>query len=118
MTLWPFILRSTHNRILGEQAQAAANVIKTIQENNEEFRKLTLDHTTSRMADAIRTMDQLIFQMSQCTDWPSMRPHFNKLQAMTTSRMREESNRIRDLLIPEMKKVYTKENDLLENKIQ
>ena len=115
MTLWPFILRSTYDAKVAE----CTSYYHRIDDLMSQIAALKDEHahTTALMADSIRTMDQLIFQMSQCTDWPSMRPHFNQLQAMTEARMREESNRIRDLLIPEMKKVYTKENDLLENKI-
>ena len=113
MPLFPFILRSTHNRILAEQAQVAALVITTLRDNNEALRKRELeshDYTTSRMADAIRAMDQLIFQMSQCLDWPTMRPYFNRLQAMTEARMRDESNRICDVMLPELKKTYLPKN--------
>lgn len=55
----------------------------------------------------LRDMDQLIFMMSQCTSWESMRPHFNKLQSGTETRMRIESDRIRDVLIPEIRAAYT-----------
>jgi hypothetical protein len=40
--------------------------------------------------------------------WARQRPIFNKLQAKTEHRMRDESNRIKTLLIPEMQKAYRK----------
>lgn len=54
----------------------------------------------------IRDMDQLIFSMSQCSSWDQMRPIFAKLKTFTDERMIDESNRIRQVLIPEMQKVY------------
>lgn len=54
----------------------------------------------------IRETDQLIFQMSQCTDWNQMRPLFLKLKAPVDRRMNLESDRIKTLLIPEMQKAY------------
>ena len=102
MPLFPFILRSTHNRILAKQAQ--------VNEALRKFERESYNNTTSRMADAIRAMDQLIFQMSQCLDWPTMRPLFNRLQAMTEARMRDESNRICDVMLPELKKTYLPKN--------
>ena len=65
-----------------------------------------LDQTIREMADEIRNMDQLIYQMSQCTDWSSMRPLFNELQAKQSRRQREESNRITDILRRELISVY------------
>lgn len=54
----------------------------------------------------IREMDQLIFAMSQCTSWDDMRPIFQKLKTFTDARMIDESNRIKQVLIPEMQKAY------------
>ena len=65
-----------------------------------------LEASELQLMGQIREMDQLIYRMSQCTSWESMRPIFNELQAPAERRMREESNRIRDVLIPEMKKAY------------
>lgn len=54
----------------------------------------------------LRDMDQLIFAMGQCTSWGQMQPIFAKLKTFTDSRMIEESNRIKEILIPEMQKAY------------
>lgn len=54
----------------------------------------------------IRDTDQLIFSMSQCTSWDQMQPIFAKLKTFTDARMIDESNRIKQVLIPEMQKAY------------
>lgn len=54
----------------------------------------------------LRQMDQIVFRMSQCENWPVMRPIFQELLALTNSRIREESNRIRALLIPVIVETY------------
>lgn len=57
----------------------------------------------------IRDMDQQIWKMSQCSDWPSMRPNFVTLQEGMTSRKVAESNRISDLLRPQLIETYASE---------
>lgn len=54
----------------------------------------------------LREMDQLVFAMSQCTSWDQMQPIFLKLKTFTDARMIDESNRIKNVLIPEMQKAY------------
>lgn len=65
-----------------------------------------LEASELRLMGQIRDMDTLIFQMSQCSDWLSMRPYFNQLQEPMERRRKDESNRIQTLLIPEMQKAY------------
>ena len=67
------------------------------------------NQTIREMADTIRGMDQLIYQMSQCMDWSSMRPLFNKLQVSQESRQQAESSRIGSILRTELLSIYTKE---------
>lgn len=55
----------------------------------------------------IRQTDQLIWNMGQCIGWQQMRPHFQALLDHTIRRKELESNRIKELLIPEIRKVYT-----------
>jgi hypothetical protein len=64
--------------------------------------------TIREMADDIREMDQLVYQMSQCMSWESMRPYLTKLQAKATDRQKKESNRIGDIMRRELISVYTK----------
>lgn len=54
----------------------------------------------------IRQMDDQIFAMSQCTGWPQMRPHFQTLSDGMTARKVAESNRIGELIRPELEKTY------------
>lgn len=68
-----------------------------------------LQRSEQALTVKIREMDQLIFSMSQCTSWEEMRPIFAKLQAMAGARMIDESDRIKQVLIPEMQKAYREE---------
>ena len=43
------------------------------------------NYTIKSQADIIRNMDTLIFQMSQCLDWPSMRPYFQSPLFLVTN---------------------------------
>lgn len=84
--------------LFGRKAQARIAELEGIIELHEEQKlQLILD---------IRTMDQLIFQMSQCSSWQQMQPLFASLKIETDTRMHDESNRIQELLIPELKKAY------------
>lgn len=69
-----------------------------------------LSRANDALIKTLRDQDQLIFLMSQGTSWEQQRPHFNKLQEGQERRMRLESDRIRDVLIPEVRKAYTKDN--------
>lgn len=59
-----------------------------------------------RLVAQQRQMDQLIFRMSQCNSWNGMQPLFAELLAGTMQRMREESDRIRTLMIPQIRETY------------
>lgn len=65
-----------------------------------------LERSEMVLMSKIRDMDQLIFSMSQCTSWEEMQPIFAKLKTFTDARMIDESNRIKQVLIPEMQKAY------------
>ena len=54
----------------------------------------------------IRKMDDIIFSISQCTDWTSMRPRVNQLVDQMTARKVAESNRINSLITSELHKTY------------
>lgn len=60
------------------------------------------------LVDIIRRHDQLIYQMGQQSSWETMRPFFQALQKQTAQRQREESNRMTQVLIPEMMKACHK----------
>lgn len=50
----------------------------------------------------IQQMDNIIFSMGQCTDWDSMRSHFNQLHEQMTARKVAESNRIGAIIESEL----------------
>ena len=60
----------------------------------------------ARQANMIREMDQLIFQMSQCLSWDTMRPYFNQLQALQETRQKAESAMIGRLVRQRVIEVY------------
>ncbi len=102
-----FVLRST---FLKQQALLNAAYLKIgelIRANGELDLEVELRNDTIRsQADTIRAMDQLIYQMTQCSSWESMRPYFNQLQASASDRQRTESDRINNLLRGELLSVY------------
>lgn len=68
-----------------------------------------LDQIHRELADIIRENDQAIYNISQCApDWNRMRPIFNQMQVGQESRMRNESNRITNILKTELLEVYRK----------
>ena len=84
--------------------------IERLQKSDAGYAKVYADQeqTIREMADEIRQTDQLIFRMSQCSDWSTMRPIFNKLQVEQESRQRTESNRITDIMRSELLSIYRK----------
>jgi leucyl aminopeptidase (aminopeptidase T) len=54
----------------------------------------------------IRQTDDIIFSISQCTDWTTMRPRVAQLTDQMTHRKVAESNRINDLIITELHDTY------------
>ncbi len=80
---------------------AQANVIKA-----QALTIAKLEASELQLMGQIRDMDQLIFNIQQCSSWEQMRPLFNKLQEPMERRKQLESERIQAVLIPEMKKAY------------
>jgi len=85
-----------------------AKLIKELQDTIRLFKKDVedRDQIIREMADEIRTIDQLIYRMSQCIDWHTMRPIFNELQSRQEKRQKAESNRITDIMRRELISVY------------
>lgn len=94
--------------------KAKAQIAKLERENDNLSRgaeqllreQSVLRNTLDATIKTLRDQDQLIWTMGQQPSWERMRPHFNQLQSATESRMRLESDRIRDVLIPEIRKAY------------
>lgn len=87
--------------LFGKKAKALENVIAS---QSTTIRRLAANELSAQRK--IRDMDQLIFAMGQCTSWEEMRPIFVKLKTFTDQRMIDESDRIKQVLIPEMQKAY------------
>lgn len=62
----------------------------------------------------IRDMDEQIYKMSQCNDWYGMQPHFRDLAEGMTVRKRAESDRIGELIRPELIKTYNNDQKRLK----
>jgi len=87
--------------------QAAMQLKPPLSENRELKNQVEyLVCTIRQMGDQIRQMDDQIWQMSQCTDWSQMRPHFNTLSDGMTARKVAESDRISDILRPQLIETY------------
>ena len=67
---------------------------------------MALRNQVEYLVRTIREMDDQIFKMSQCGSWNAMQPHFVTLSDGMTSRKVIESNRINDLIRPELIKTY------------
>jgi hypothetical protein len=80
---------------------------KSINDRDKAEQKIAaLEASELRLMGQIREMDQLIFEMSHKMSWDEQRPIFQRLLAQTNRRMKAESDRIANLLIPEMQKAY------------
>ena len=73
-------------------------------ESNEKV--TALQNQVEYLIRTIRDMDEQIFKMSQCTTWSEMRPNFANLSEGMMIRKRTESNKISDILRPELIKTY------------
>lgn len=65
---------------------------------------------TTKLVRDLREMDQLVYQMATSGTPDQMRSAMQRAWAITEERMKRESARIADVLIPEIKKVYTEPN--------
>lgn len=83
--------------LLGKKQQALENVIKAQAASITKLRNSELMLMTE-----IRDMDQLIFNMQQCSSFEQMRPYFTELQQAMMQHKRLESDRIQTILLPEM----------------
>lgn len=60
----------------------------------------------------IRRTDDIIFSISQCTEWNSMRPRIAQLTDQMMTRKTIESNRINDLVVGELNNTYGAQKQL------
>ena len=79
-------------------------------ESNE--RAAALQNQVEYLVRTIRDIDEQIFKMSQCNDWTGMRPSFANLSEGMMVRKRQESDRIGEVLRPELIKTYNNQKRL------
>jgi len=99
---------------IAELEKANANLNRRLREWEGGW-KVTVD--TARAKDnqieylirTIRNMDEQIYKMSQCTSFKQMRPNFRNLEEGMIARKRAESDRIGELIRPELIKTYDKD---------
>lgn len=90
--------------LFGKKAHALENVI-----NSQKATIRRQGASELALQRKLRDIDQLVFAMGQCTSWEQMQPIFLKLKQGTDQRMIDESNRIKQVLMPEMQKTYRDE---------
>ena len=75
---------------------------------------LSLRNQVDYLIRTIRDMDDKLFSISQCTNWPQMRPRVNALVEEMTARKVIESQRIGDLITRELHQTYKPESQALK----
>lgn len=104
MKIWPW-------SVIAELRTANVNLNYRLGEWEDQWKERHAESTGLRnqieyLVRAIRDMDDQIFKMSQASSWEAMRPNFNNLQEGMMVRKRQESDRINDLIRPELIKTY------------
>jgi len=66
----------------------------------------TSSNEVLRLVALLRQIDQLLYKVSQSPDWETMRPHIRELCEGMYGRMQAESDRIRTLMIPQIREAY------------
>lgn len=75
---------------------------KRLQDNNQAPK-----NQVEYLVRTLRDMDNQIFKMSQASSWDQMRPNFQTLAEGMTARKVAESNRIAEIIRPELITTYT-----------
>lgn len=82
--------------------------------NDLETQNRALRNQVDYLIRTIRDMDDKLFSISQCTDWPQMRPRVNALVEEMTARKVAESKRIGSLITRELHDTYKPESQALK----
>lgn len=106
-------------RRIAQLEEALADKERLFHIQNTEWREYTeeLDKVRSQveyLICTIRDMDEQIYKMSQCNCWEAMRPHYTNLAEGMTVRKRAESDRIGELIRPELIKTYNNDQKRLK----
>lgn len=75
---------------------------------------LVLRNQNEYLIRTIRDMDDKIFSISQCADWPQMRPRINALMDEMTVRKVAESKAIGRVITDRLHEVYKPESEALK----
>lgn len=69
--------------------------------------RMQMEETNLRLIAQLREMDQAFFTLSQVApNWDQMRPVVKKTMVQVEKRMATENNRIRNLMVGEIKQAY------------
>jgi len=97
---------------IAELEKANANLNRRLQNWEDQWKERNPDALRAQVEYLVRTirdMDEQIYKMSQCTSFEQMRPNYRNLEEGMIARKRAESNRIGDLIRPELIKTYDKD---------
>ena len=97
------------NKRIAELEKANANLNRRLQNWEDQWKERNPDALRAQVEYLVRTirnMDEQIYKMSQCSTWPQMQPNYRNLEEGMISRKRAESDRIGDLIRPELIKTY------------
>jgi septal ring factor EnvC (AmiA/AmiB activator) len=124
MRIWPWSVIAELRSEVEYDRQYIDRLERTVDAQREEIIKLQradsqfqIDYHAARnqieyLVRTIRDMDEQIYKMSQCSDWAQMRPNFQSLNEGMLVRKRAESDRINELLRPELIKTYNDQKRL------
>ncbi len=104
---------------IAELEKANANLNRRCADHEEiNLKHLTelaqLRNQVDYLIRTIRDMDDKLFSISQCPDWPQMRPRINALVEEMTARKVAESKRIGSLITRELHDTYKPESAALK----
>lgn len=75
---------------------------------------LAKENQITTLIRTIRDTDQIIFSISQCTDWTSMRPRVAQLTEQMMVRKAAESKAIGNVIEQRLHEVYSEESTALK----
>src|SRR5713226_447863 len=104
MRIWPWSVIADLRREIDRQDATIYQAAQDLKAGMDSKRKA--QNQIEYLVRTIRDIDEQIFKMSQLGSWDQMRPHFAHLAEGMTFRKRTESDRINDLLRPELVKAY------------
>ncbi len=118
MRIWPWTtIGDLRRRVMNlEESLSDKERLFQIQQTGwreTEARLKASQNQVEYLVRTIRQMDDQIFAMSQKTDWGQMHPHFLTLSDGMTARKVVESDRIGDILRPQLEATYAPSQKLI-----